>query len=49
MLYTVTAHDSAGVFIWTTEVAATCFESAVGLAVRGAKMQGVHSLTVSKV
>jgi hypothetical protein len=49
MCYRVTAYDKKGVFLWTTEVAATCFESAIGLATRGARMQMVHSLHVSKV
>jgi hypothetical protein len=49
MLYTVTARDDTGAVVWTTEVAANCFEQAVGLGVRGARMDGVHSLLVSKV
>jgi hypothetical protein len=34
MLYTVTALDVSGAVLWTTDVPATCFEQAVGLATR---------------
>jgi len=48
MLYTVTALDKQGAVLWTTDVPATCFEQAVGLATRRSCMDRVHSLTVTK-
>jgi hypothetical protein len=48
MSYTITAQDKDGRVLWTHDVPATSFDSAVSIVTRYGGMAGVHSLLVTK-